>query len=96
LFLSHRIPKKYQTRNGFVVSALVTALNGTGRYTLMCGDGTNDVGALKQSHIVISLISVPEIEAKQHSATEVVLSLRRKKEVLMTLHPRRKKMKRAV
>jgi cation-transporting ATPase 13A1 len=48
--------------------AVVAAFNGAGRITLMCGDGTNDVGALKMSHCGISIISVPDLEAKQREA----------------------------
>ncbi|EEA05741.1 cation-transporting P-type ATPase, putative [Cryptosporidium muris RN66] len=36
---------------------IISLLNSIGNITLMCGDGTNDVGALKSSHVGISLLS---------------------------------------
>lgn len=42
-------PKNKQT--------LICLYNRMGKMTLMCGDGTNDVGALKHSHVGISLLS---------------------------------------
>ena len=57
--------------------AVIAAFNSSGRHTLMCGDGTNDVGALKQAHVGVSIISVPDLEAKQRSANNVISAVQR-------------------
>jgi cation-transporting ATPase 13A1 len=50
--------------------SIVIALNEAGLFTLMCGDGTNDVGALKAAHVGVSIVNDPEFEKKIESAKD--------------------------
>jgi len=44
---------------------IVGQINKTGMITLMCGDGTNDVGSLKRSHVGLAIINKPEPTKEQ-------------------------------
>merc|ERR1719219_2103906 len=51
--------------------AVLTSLKALGYTTLMCGDGTNDVGALKHSHVGVAILSSqPERKKKKKDETE--------------------------
>ncbi|CAM9907074.1 unnamed protein product, partial [Hapterophycus canaliculatus] len=43
---------------------IIGELNASGRTTVMCGDGTNDVGALRRAHVGISIVNSPELERR--------------------------------
>ncbi|RLN89268.1 hypothetical protein BBJ28_00012660, partial [Nothophytophthora sp. Chile5] len=46
---------------------LIMAMNRCGKTTAMCGDGTNDVGALKQAHIGISIVNSSTSDSSPHA-----------------------------
>ncbi|KJE93443.1 ATPase type 13A [Capsaspora owczarzaki ATCC 30864] len=60
--------------------AIVVAMKNAGYVTLMCGDGTNDVGALKQAQVGIALLDgTPESLAKERERLRALARERARK-----------------
>lgn len=61
-----RFTKVFARTNPQQKEYIVKSLKDQNICTLMCGDGTNDVGALRQAHCGVALISMPDYRKKSH------------------------------
>lgn len=67
-------------------TAIVAYLNNEGNITLMCGDGTNDVGSLKRADVGLAIVN-NKPPSKEMKAKKKTMSMWPKREELAGLAP---------
>ena len=69
---------------------IVGMLNQEGYFTLMCGDGTNDVGSLKQANVGVAIVNNPE-PTKEQKAERKKMSMWPDKKKMIGMNPQQQR-----